>query len=478
MQSEPPSGHTHPCITKIRVSSRLGASEGRSRSLGKRSSEVALVRSLLVISICLFVLYLPFAITVLLTFFLKDDVPPELPVTSTLLLLVNCAVNWIIYGVMNTAYRHAYVTTLRKCVCCERLRRARWDTSWSLHPSPPLRWSLVLSESLSVCWTARFHRLLLQAWHTTVIIRACSRVTLWFHVVVKGHLTLTISNSLVRDNTAFLTPEAVFLIPGDACRRGRGRVGGKAGTSSSQTFHLLRSGTICIQTNIGTASVATIGRLLGDGAERLWAFPSVKMLSWAENSSLRLGPFGSLWTDCAARERRKNALLSCCSAIQRSYIRWQASLTRHQSRSSQWFHLEVRTYLMYVKTLYMGVFQRLLKHVAGEPTGAGLHRLTCGLYRSQRPNHLFKQTLAESNLPQGEAKMTRSRRCSTAMPFKGRAPDYFQLRRLVHDMHTKLHSYRPCSTTYVHGHHTGASSVIAGCNAWDRNAQRVGVTSL
>ena len=36
------------------------------------------------------------------------------------------------------------------------------------------------------------------------------------------------------------------------------------------------------QTNIGTVSRATLGRLLRDGAERVWAFPSATMPSWAE----------------------------------------------------------------------------------------------------------------------------------------------------------------------------------------------------
>ena len=36
------------------------------------------------------------------------------------------------------------------------------------------------------------------------------------------------------------------------------------------------------QTNIGTVSRATLGRLLRDGAERVWAFPSATTPSWAE----------------------------------------------------------------------------------------------------------------------------------------------------------------------------------------------------
>ena len=39
------------------------------------------------------------------------------------------------------------------------------------------------------------------------------------------------------------------------------------------------------QANIGTVSRATLGRLLRDGTERVWAFPSSTMLSWAETET-------------------------------------------------------------------------------------------------------------------------------------------------------------------------------------------------
>ena len=43
------------------------------------------------------------------------------------------------------------------------------------------------------------------------------------------------------------------------------------------------------QTNIGTVSRAVLGRLLGDGAERVWAFPSATMPSWAETETETVG---------------------------------------------------------------------------------------------------------------------------------------------------------------------------------------------
>ena len=46
-----------------------------------------------------------------------------------------------------------------------------------------------------------------------------------------------------------------------------------------------REGAVFNQTNIGTVSKATFGRLLRDGAERVWAFPSATMPSWAETET-------------------------------------------------------------------------------------------------------------------------------------------------------------------------------------------------
>ena len=39
------------------------------------------------------------------------------------------------------------------------------------------------------------------------------------------------------------------------------------------------------QTNIGTVSRAALGRLLRDGTERVWAFPSATTSSWAESET-------------------------------------------------------------------------------------------------------------------------------------------------------------------------------------------------
>ena len=62
--------------------------------------------------------------------------------------------------------------------------------------------------------------------------------------------------------------------------------GKRSGERKRPTFHHPRSRAICVnQTNIGTFSRATLGRLLRDGAEHVWAFLSVIMPSWAETET-------------------------------------------------------------------------------------------------------------------------------------------------------------------------------------------------
>ena len=52
------------------------------------------------------------------------------------------------------------------------------------------------------------------------------------------------------------------------------------GERKRPTFHLQgRQRSVFNQANIGTVSRATLGRLLRDGAERGWAFPSAAMPS-------------------------------------------------------------------------------------------------------------------------------------------------------------------------------------------------------
>ena len=58
-----------------------------------------------------------------------------------------------------------------------------------------------------------------------------------------------------------------------------------SGERKRPTFHTPRSGTICVQPNIGTVSKASLGRLLRDEAKRVWAIPGATMPSWAETET-------------------------------------------------------------------------------------------------------------------------------------------------------------------------------------------------
>ena len=104
----------------------------RKASRKRTANDVALVRSLLVISIGLFLFYVPFVVTLLLTFLLGCSVPPALSATSMLLLLMNCCVNWVIYGIMNTAFRKNFADTLRRLSgSCRQMRRAQSSSRFS-----------------------------------------------------------------------------------------------------------------------------------------------------------------------------------------------------------------------------------------------------------------------------------------------------------------------------------------------------------
>ena len=79
----------------------------------KRTPNLTLIRSLLLISVCLFLFHTPVIVTTILTFTLKERIPPEIPALSTLLVLVNCSLNWVVYGATNRTFRQAYTTTLK-----------------------------------------------------------------------------------------------------------------------------------------------------------------------------------------------------------------------------------------------------------------------------------------------------------------------------------------------------------------------------
>lgn len=91
----------------------------RCTTMGRQAiSDAALVRSLLVIVVCLVVCYTPFVVVLVHSIVIQNGLHPEVPAAAMLLLFVNCTVNWLLYGIMNTVFRHAYITTLTNFACC------------------------------------------------------------------------------------------------------------------------------------------------------------------------------------------------------------------------------------------------------------------------------------------------------------------------------------------------------------------------
>lgn len=103
--------------------SRVRAHAKKAMKVKSYRGEIALVRSLLTVAVCLFVLYLPYAICLVLNLFIR--VPTEVMILSIMFLFANCSINWIIYGAMNTSFRKAYVSTLVGCCLCFYRRRLR-----------------------------------------------------------------------------------------------------------------------------------------------------------------------------------------------------------------------------------------------------------------------------------------------------------------------------------------------------------------
>ncbi|XP_076450334.1 uncharacterized protein LOC143286592 [Babylonia areolata] len=84
----------------------------------KRAREVAFVRSLLVVFILMFLCFIPYGVSIVVSSFLH--VPAEVLILGVMFLFANNSINWIVYGVMNSAFRHGYAVCARKllAVCC------------------------------------------------------------------------------------------------------------------------------------------------------------------------------------------------------------------------------------------------------------------------------------------------------------------------------------------------------------------------
>ncbi|KAK7495564.1 hypothetical protein BaRGS_00013262 [Batillaria attramentaria] len=80
------------------------------------ASDIILLRSLIVVFVCLLVFLAP---AVVVRAMRKSvDISPEVYGVVTWLLSVNSSINWIIYGLMNGRFRNGYRRALNKCKSC------------------------------------------------------------------------------------------------------------------------------------------------------------------------------------------------------------------------------------------------------------------------------------------------------------------------------------------------------------------------
>jgi hypothetical protein len=77
------------------------------------SSNLALIRSLLLVFCLLVVLYLPLILGVTM----PNTFSSEALTFFVLLLYINHSVNWIVYGIMNNNFRAGYKRLLHRCIC-------------------------------------------------------------------------------------------------------------------------------------------------------------------------------------------------------------------------------------------------------------------------------------------------------------------------------------------------------------------------
>ncbi|KAK7087646.1 uncharacterized protein [Littorina saxatilis] len=87
----------------------------------KRGKEMAFVRSLFVVFLLTVFSFIPFGAVIVVS--AEVFVPPEVIILGNFFLFFNNSVNWIVYGVMNTAFRQGYIEYGRRMLgLCYRFR--------------------------------------------------------------------------------------------------------------------------------------------------------------------------------------------------------------------------------------------------------------------------------------------------------------------------------------------------------------------
>nr|KAG5701021.1 hypothetical protein BaRGS_022732 [Batillaria attramentaria] len=80
----------------------------------ERAREEAFVRSLYVVFLLMLASFAPYAIVIIVTWSVGPSAFRRIVIASILLLLFNCSVNWIVYGVMNRSFRRGYVKHVKR----------------------------------------------------------------------------------------------------------------------------------------------------------------------------------------------------------------------------------------------------------------------------------------------------------------------------------------------------------------------------
>lgn len=91
-----------------------------SRTSGVSRSDVALIRSLVLVFVLLVLLYIPISVAVALLG--SVPIPPEVFSLCLLAFFLNQSINWIVYGVLNRNFRHGYKQLLWVRCCCRNHR--------------------------------------------------------------------------------------------------------------------------------------------------------------------------------------------------------------------------------------------------------------------------------------------------------------------------------------------------------------------
>nr|KAG5701016.1 hypothetical protein BaRGS_022727 [Batillaria attramentaria] len=81
----------------------------------QEARDKAIVRSLFVVFLLSLISFIPFGVLRVVESYQKISYVVD--ISFVLLLVFNCSVNWIVYGVMNRSFRRGYVRLLRNVLC-------------------------------------------------------------------------------------------------------------------------------------------------------------------------------------------------------------------------------------------------------------------------------------------------------------------------------------------------------------------------